>query len=90
MVQGKIVYQNNGFIITEHPRKREYNNREINEYDRIYRIQITGINQPTIEDCAMLVYYLLKNKILEKPFQDYKEKIYDAINKAEYERFYPK
>jgi len=89
MEQEKIVYQNNGFVITEHPRNRNYNYSEINRRDRIYRIKINGINQPTIEDCAMLVYYLLKNKILEKPFQEYKEKILDAINKAEYERNYP-
>ena len=87
MGQEKIVYQNNGFIITEHLRKREYNDSEINRRDRIYRIKIDGSNQPTMDDCAMLVYYLLKNKILENPFQEYKEKILDAINKAEYERY---
>lgn len=89
-MQGKIVYQNNGFIITEHPRKRDYVISEIQMNDRIYRIRLDGINQPTINDCAMLVYFLLKNKILEKPFQKYKEIILDAINKAEYERYYPK
>jgi len=87
--QGKIVYENNGFIITEHPRRRYYNNSEINRRDKIYRIQVTGVNQPSIEDCSMLVFYLLKNKILEIKFQEYKEKILDAIYKAENERFYP-
>ena len=86
MVQGKIVYQNNGFIITEHPRVREYNDDEINEKDRIYRIQIIGINQPTIDDCAKLVYYLLKNKVKENKFQEYRMKILDVINKAKFDR----
>ena len=89
MEQEKIVYQNNGFIITEHPRKREYDDSEINRRDRIYRFKIVGTNQPTIEDCAKLVYYLLKNKILENPFQEYKEIILDAITQAENERYYP-
>ena len=87
MEREKIVYQNNGFIITEHPRKREYNDGEIDRRDRIYRLKIIGTNQPTIEDCAKLVYYLLKNKVLENPFQEYKEIILDAINQAEQERF---
>ena len=89
MEQEKIVYQNDGFIITEHPRKREYNDSEINRRDRIYRIKIVGTNQPTIDDCSKLVYYLLKNKIIESKFQEYKEIILDSINKAEYERYYP-
>ena len=89
MEQGKIVYQNNGFVITEHPRFRNYNIEEIQRKDRIYRINLDRTNQPTIEDVAMLVYYILKNKVLENPFQEYKEKILDAINKAEYERSYP-
>ena len=89
MEQEKIVYQNNGFIITEHPREREYGDSEINRRDRIYRIKIVGTNQPTIEDCAMLVYFLLKNKILENKFYEYKDIIMDAINKAENERYYP-
>ena len=89
-MNGKIVYQNNGFIITEHPRVRQYDVPEINKYDRIYRVKIVGTNQPTIDDVAKLVYYILKNKILENPFQEYKEKIFDAINKADYERHYPK
>ena len=89
MEQEKIVYQNNGFIITEHPRKREYSDSEINRRDRIYRIKIVDTNQPTIEDCAKLVYYLLKNKIIENKFYEYKDIIIDAINQAEYERHYP-
>jgi len=86
MAQGKIVYRNNGFIITEHPRKREYNDDEINEKDRRYRIQIIGINQPTIDDCAMLVYFILKNKIKENKFQEYRIKILNSINKAKFDR----
>ena len=91
MEQGKIVYQNNGFIITEHPRVREYFNSEINDNDKIYRIKLLyNTNQPTIQDVGKLVYYLLKNKILENKFQEYKEIILDEINTAEYERHYPK
>lgn len=90
MEQGKIVYNNNGFSIIELPRKREYGIKEINDNDRIYRIRLLGDNQPTIEDVAKLVYYILKNKILENPFQEYKEIILDAINKADYERYYPR
>lgn len=89
MVQGKIVYKNNGFIITEYPRKRDYYNREINKKDRIYRVTIMGTNQPTIDDIANLVFFILRNKVLDKPFYEYKDKILDAINRAEYERFYP-
>ena len=89
MVQEKIVYQNNGFIITEHPRKREYFNSEINNKDKIYRFKILGTNQPTIEDVANLVFFILRNKVLDNPFYEYKDIILDAINKAEYERFYP-
>jgi len=89
MDQGKIVYKNNGCMIEECPRKRHYNYSEIARRDRIYRFHITDGNQPTIEDIAKMVYYILKNKILENPFQEYKEKILDAINSAEYERFYP-
>jgi len=86
MEQDKEVYKNNGFVITEHPRKREYDNPDINKYDHIYRISITGINQPTIEDAAMLVYFLLRNKIIENKFQEYREIIADAIFKAEADR----
>jgi len=90
MELGNIVYKNNGFIITEYPGVRQYDVSEIDRRDRIYRFQLnTKENQPTIEDVAMLVFFILKNKILENPFQEYKEKILDAINKAEYERFYP-
>ena len=85
MEQGKIIYQNNGFIITEHPRKRVYGDPVINKKDKIYRIQIIGINQPTIDDCAELVYYLLKNKIYYNKFLGYKDKILNAIKKAENE-----
>ena len=83
MEQGKIVYQNNGFIITEHPRKREYSDPIVVKSDKIYRIKLIGTNQPTIEDCAELVYYLLKNKIYYKKFLEYKIIILDAIKKAE-------
>jgi len=89
MVQEKIVYQNRGFIITEHPRKREYGLKEINDKDRIYRLKIVGTNQPTIDDIANLVFFILRNKVLDNPFYEYKDKILDAINRAEYERFYP-
>ena len=89
MEQGKIVYQNNGFIITEHPRKKVYHDSEINRRDKIYRFKIVGTNQPTIDDCAKLVYYILKNKILDNPFYEYKDKMLDAINQAENERHYP-
>jgi len=83
MEQEKIVYQNNGFIITEHPRKREYENETINENDRIYRIALLGSNQPTIDDCCELVYYLLKNKVYEHKFKEYKSKILYAIERAD-------
>jgi len=86
MEQEKIVYQNNGFIITEHPRKREYYDEIINNMDRIYRIRIEDTNQPTIDDCAMLVYYLLYNKIKENKFQEYRIKILEAIHKAKFDR----
>ena len=88
MEQVKTVYENNGFSITEHPRKREYNDERINENDRIYRIHLRyGSNQPTIEDAAKLVYYLLVNKIYEGKFQEYKEIILDEIYQAERDRF---
>jgi hypothetical protein len=89
MEREKIVYQNNGFIITEHPRKRDYNIKEINDKDKIYRLKIIGTNQPTIDDICNLVFFILRNKVLDNPFYEYKDKILDAINKAEYERFYP-
>ena len=86
MEQEKTVYKNNGFIITEHPRKREYDDPLINKKDRIYRIKIIGTNQPTIEDCAELVYYLLKNKIYYKKFVEYKDIILNSIKRAENDR----
>ena len=36
----------------------------------------------------MLVYYLLKNKIVDKKFEEYKNIIIKAIDKAGYEREY--
>ncbi len=81
-----VVYQNNGCNIYECPRKRQYNNPIINEYDRIYRFEIKGKNQPTIEDICQLVYYILKNKVLEKPFYKYKMMVIDAVCSAEAER----
>ena len=89
MEQGKIVYQNNGFQILEYPRIRNYNIDEINRKDRVYRIRLIGDDQPTIEDCAKLVYYLLKNNVIENKFYEYKDMILDAIYKAENERSYP-
>lgn len=86
MEQDKTVYQNNNFWITEHPRKRMYNDAEIDEYDRIYKFHIAGSNQPTVEDIGMLVYYILRNKIIENKFQEYREVIADAIFKAEADR----
>ena len=100
MVLGKIVYNgkdkdgnNTKFKILEYPRKREYFNEEINKDDRIYRCTCNELNithQISINDLAEYVYYLLKNKIIENKFQEYKEIILDAINRAEYERSYPK
>jgi len=88
MEQGKIVYQNKGFTITEHPRIRDYGIPEINRKDRVYRIMLSGTYQPTIEDCAKLVYFLLKNKVVENKFYEYRDMILDAVYKAEYERNY--
>ena len=89
MEQGKTVYQNKGLIITEHNGVREYPDQLINKYDKIYRIKIVGTNQPTIEDAAALVFFLLRNKIKDTKFEEYKMIILDAINKAKYEREYP-
>jgi len=88
MEQGKIVYRNDktGFLITESPGEREYSNSDIHKYDKIYKMSIRDNSQPSIEDAKMLVYYLLKNKILENKFQEYKEIIVDGIFKAEADR----
>ena len=89
MEQGKIVYQNKGFIIMEYPRFRDFKNNEINRKDRRFRLRIVGDNQPEIVDCAKLVFYLLKNIVVENEFQRCKEIILDAIYKADNERYYP-
>ena len=83
MEQVEVVYQNNGFVITKHPGVRVYDDEVINEEDRIYRIKLLGTNQPTIDDCCELVYYLLLNKKYEHMFQKYKKKILEAVDKAD-------
>ena len=87
----RTVYQNNlndfnSLKITEHPRIRNYNDETINNNDRIYRVTIIGEYQPTIEDVCQLVYYLLKNKILDYKYIEYKSMVLSSIKKAEMER----
>ena len=84
--QEKIVYQNNGFVITEHPRIKTYDDELLNENDKVYRIKIIGTNQPTFDDICETLFYLLKNKIYDGAFLQYKGKVLDTILKAEKER----
>ena len=54
--------------------------------DKVYRIKINGVNQPTFDDLCEAIYYLLKNKVFDHAFLHYKDKVLDAINRAEVER----
>jgi len=85
-----VVYANTigraSLEVLELPRQRIYNDDAINQHDRVYQIHTTGAYQLTIDDACRIVYYLLKNKIRDKPFKEYKYKINSAIYQAERER----
>jgi len=86
MVQERIVYENNGFTILECDRVKQYDLKILNDNDKVYRIKINGVNQPTFDDLCEAIYYLLKNKVFDHAFLHYKDKVLDAINRAEVER----
>jgi len=85
MVQGKIVYENNGFKIIEYPSER-YNEDSKLGADKIYHIKIDGENRPTFDDICETLFYLLKNKIFDGAFLQYKGQVLDTILRAEKER----
>ena len=82
MVQEKIVYNNNGFQIIECPRLKEYSDSVLNDNDRVYRIRIIGMNQPTFDDICETLFYLLKNKVYDHAFEFYKQKVVDTLGRA--------
>ena len=84
--QEKIVYQNRGLNILECGGVKPYRDEELAKLDNIYRIEINGRHQPTIDDLCELVYYIMMNKKYDKPFYEYKNKIISAINKADKDR----
>ena len=86
MVQEKIVYENNGFVIVECNRMKHYDDPLLQQNDRVYRIRVTGTNQPTFDDICELLYYLLKNKIYYGAFVKYKDMVLNSIKRAENER----
>ena len=91
MDQVKEVYRHffitgDGIIIREYPGKRDYHNDEINEKDRIYRISIYGKYQIRIEDVTEIIYYLLKNSVLEDEYQKNKKILLNGIKKSDKER----
>lgn len=83
----KLIYHNNGFRIYECPRKKEYGISDIDENDKIYRVELLGRNQPTFDDVGWLVYYLIKNKVLPEARERYKKIILEFIEKAEIDAF---
>ena len=83
--QGKIMYENNGFKILEYPSER-YKDDDKFSNDKIYHIKIDGENRPTFNDICMTLFYLLKNKIYDGAFNQYKGQVLDTIIKAERER----
>jgi len=85
MEQGKIVYENNGFKILEYPSERYKEDNKLGA-DKIYHIKVDGENRPTFNDICETLYYLLKNKIFDGAFLQYKGQVLDTILKAEIER----
>lgn len=85
MERGKIVYNNNGFQIIEYQSERYSRNSQLGA-DKIYHILVKGENRPTFEDICETLFYLLKNKIYDGAFLQYKGKVLDTINRAEKER----
>ena len=83
--QGKIVYENHGFIIIEYPSERYKEDSDLGN-DKIYHIKVEGENRPTFNDICEALFYLLKNKIYDGAFNQYKGQVLDTILKAEKER----
>ena len=82
----KLIYTNNGFRIYQCPRQRLYPDEIINNEDHIYRIEIIGKHQPTIDDAMEIWYYLLLNKIYDNKFFEYGDKMISTFERARLKR----